>query len=355
MEHKSADEIIESIAHVTGHTDRELLETSLASTLYELLDVERVALFRVFYEHNHPLCYLAIEVANNKAQLFHSGETLSPEQLAKVSGLEECISRKTIVQSPPGQTPCYFLYPIISNLGTISSVFCLSGQSINSQDNERFIKGYFQIYSNYLHLLDESEHDPLTGLLNRRTFDHNLERVLAEWHKIQDMHDGDRAQQPLRRDNKEKKGNWLAVIDIDHFKRVNDCYGHLYGDEVLLLLSNIMRESFRGYDKLFRFGGEEFVVILRSTDLAGASMALERFRNAVEAYTFPQIGEINVSIGYVQITNQSIPAQVLGHADEALYYAKHHGRNQVRQYEKLLEEGAIQPSQKIVKHEVDLF
>ena len=63
-----------------------------------------------------------------------------------------------------------------------------------------------------------------------------------------------------------EKGNWLAVIDIDHFKRINDEYGHLYGDEVLLLLSNIMRKVFRSYDKLFRFGGEEFVVILPSTD-----------------------------------------------------------------------------------------
>jgi len=250
-----------------------------------------------------------------------------------------------------------YSHPIINHLGNISGVFCLSGTNIHSQENERFIDGYFQIYRNYLHLMDESEHDPLTGLLNRRIFDKNLEKILAEWHKNLDKNCSavETQQQPLRRQANDKKANWLAVIDIDHFKQVNDQYGHLYGDEVLLMFANIMRESFRGYDRLFRFGGEEFVVILRTTDLVGAEKALQRFRNAIACYPFPQIAQITASIGFIEIATHAIPAQILGCADEALYYAKQHGRNRVFQYEQLLDSGEITPGPESGDQAIELF
>ena len=355
MAKRSANKIIESIAHVTGHADRELLEASLASTLYELLDVDRVVLYKVFYEHKQPQCYLALEVFDNKVHVHRSGHMLSQSELDEIGGLEECIRTQQTVQVQIDPVTSLYLNPINNHLGTVSGVFCLTGNKKHYQDNKKFIEGYFQIYRNYLHLLDKSEHDALTGLLNRRTFDQNLEKVLAEWHKENDSRESADANLPLRRHEKVKKGNWLAVIDIDHFKQVNDRFGHLYGDEVLLLLSNIMRESFRGYDKLFRFGGEEFVVILRATDLAGAAKALERFRVAVETYYFPQIGNITVCIGFTQITNQAIPAEVLGHADDALYYAKNHGRNRVCQFEQLVATGEIKVSPDIINQEIELF
>ena len=92
---------------------------------------------------------------------------------------------------------------------------------------------------------------------------------------------------------------WLGVIDIDHFKRVNDNYGHLIGDEVLLLLSRLMRSSFRFHDRLYRFGGEEFVVLMRCASDGDAALALERLREH-EAYPFPQVGRITVSIGFTE-------------------------------------------------------
>ena len=72
--------------------------------------------------------------------------------------------------------------------------------------------------------------------------------------------------------------NWLAVVDIDHFKLVNDRFGHLYGDEVLILVANILRSSFRNQDRIFRFGGEEFVVLLRAATLENARQGFDRFR-----------------------------------------------------------------------------
>jgi diguanylate cyclase (GGDEF)-like protein len=243
----------------------------------------------------------------------------------------------------------------VNHLDDVTSIFALHGREMQCQDNEGFISGYFQIYRNYLHLLDESEHDTLTGLLNRRTFEQNLAKILAEWHKDSDRQGEDSKELPHRRQGEGGECNWLAVIDIDFFKRINDKFGHLYGDEVLVLLANIMRESFRGYDKLFRFGGEEFVAILRTTDQAGATHALDRFRQAVAAYAFPQIGQVTVSIGFVEIAYQAIPTEVLGHADDALYYAKEHGRNRLCQYEVLVEAGEVKPTPFAEGEDAELF
>ena len=146
--------------------------------------------------------------------------------------------------------------------------------------------------------------------------------------------------------------NWLAVVDIDHFKQVNDRFGHLYGDEVLILVANILRSSFRSHDRIFRFGGEEFVVLLRNTTLSKAHKVFNRFREAVQEYHFPQVGNVTVSLGFVG-TSRGSPVEILGQADQALYYAKEHGRNQVRFYEDLVATGAL--ATKVANDDVELF
>src|SRR5205085_360480 len=146
---------------------------------------------------------------------------------------------------------------------------------------------------------------------------------------------------------------WLGVIDIDHFKRVNDTFGHLIGDEVLLLLATMMKVSFRTYDKLFRFGGEEFVVLLKPTDSNNAHAAFERFRKDIEARNFPQVGRITVSIGYARIGPKDQPTVVIDRADEALYWAKEHGRNRTFNYETLIASGELK--QKESKSDVEFF
>jgi diguanylate cyclase (GGDEF)-like protein len=114
----------------------------------------------------------------------------------------------------------------------------------------------------------------------------------------------------------------------------------LYGDEVLILVANLLRASFRAQDRIFRFGGEEFMILLRSATLEDAQRIFERFRASVEQYNFPQVGRVTVSLGFVRISAQT-PVVLLGHADQALYYAKTHGRNQVCQYEELVADGSL--------------
>ena len=201
------------------------------------------------------------------------------------------------------------------------------------------IKGIVTVYSNYQNLIDYSERDSLTGLLNRKTFDSRFARMTAQCVAPKHL---TLPGQLERRHSDEVRESWLAVIDIDHFKKINDRFGHVYGDEVLILLANILKSSFRANEKIFRFGGEEFVVLLRSATLQNATMAFERFRRAIEQHDFPQVGRVTVSLGFVSISSNT-PVAVLGHADQALYYAKEHGRNQIQLYDRLVADNLLQP------------
>ncbi len=201
-------------------------------------------------------------------------------------------------------------------------------------DSRILIEGIVKVYSNHQSLLDYSERDSLTGLLNRKTFDARFARMTAQCHQPKPH-----AQpgQPERRHTEQARENWLAVVDIDHFKKINDRFGHLYGDEVLILLANLLKSSFRANERIFRFGGEEFVILLRSATKENATMVFERLRRAIEQYDFPQVGRVTISLGFVSISSDT-PVVVLGHADQALYYAKQHGRNQVQFYDQLVAE-----------------
>jgi diguanylate cyclase (GGDEF)-like protein len=189
-----------------------------------------------------------------------------------------------------------------------------------------------QVYGNQTLMLSRSELDPLTGLYNRQTFDERIRRVLQR-----------AARQRRAADGSGAASTCFALFDVDHFKQVNDQYGHLYGDEVLTLLARLMMKSFRHEDLLFRYGGEEFAVVLANATLEIAASALERFRATVEAFTFPQIGRKTVSIGFTALgVDGSGVEQAVMCADKALYYAKHNGRNQSHCYELLVAEGKLE-------------
>jgi diguanylate cyclase (GGDEF)-like protein len=177
------------------------------------------------------------------------------------------------------------------------------------------------IYQNLVILHDAKERDVLTTLPNRQSLDARLMQVCQHY-----------SQHPIA-DKFLDKSSWLAILDIDHFKRVNDDFGHLYGDEVLLIFSQIMGRKFRYNDFLFRFGGEEFVVVLNLATQETALAAFNRFREAVAEYHFPTVGKITVSVGLTHIDNTAMPSALIDRADKSLYYAKEHGRNQVVLFE----------------------
>ena len=213
--------------------------------------------------------------------------------------------------------------------------------------DQRLVISILRIYRNFQGLLDYSERDTLTGLLNRKTFDESFMKAATDPHTVQ------AGEADGRRSEHKRCSYWLGIIDIDHFKRVNDSHGHLMGDEVLLLLSRLMRNSFRFHDRLYRFGGEEFVVLMRCAGGDAAVHAFERLRGNVEGYAFPQVGRITVSIGLTELRPGDTPNGAFERADKAVYYAKAHGRNQVRDHAELVAAGHLAEESKV--SDVELF
>jgi len=158
--------------------------------------------------------------------------------------------------------------------------------------------------------------DPLTGVGNRRCFDITMERAIE---------DSSRQNSPLS----------LVMCDIDHFKRVNDVFGHQVGDEIIKMFSRIIETSIREGDTVIRYGGEEFAIILPSTDQEGARIIAERVRKNFEGKrmtireTNQKIGQMTASFGISQYRSGDDMETLVQRADAKLYDAKAGGRNRV--------------------------
>ncbi|MBL6598130.1 MAG: diguanylate cyclase [Alphaproteobacteria bacterium] len=160
-----------------------------------------------------------------------------------------------------------------------------------------------------------SDLDPLTGIQNRA----NMERELKR-----EQHRALRSGRPC----------CLALVDIDHFKNVNDTHGHLVGDQVLAAVTRTLEDSLRPYDSIFRFGGEEFLVCLPDTGPEEARLVLERIRKKLRGAALA-IGEdqslsVTISVGIAQMAPRRPVEEITERADTALYLAKEGGRDQVR-------------------------
>jgi len=153
--------------------------------------------------------------------------------------------------------------------------------------------------------------DKLTGSWNRRRLE---EAARSEMDRLK------RYDHPL----------CLMVFDIDFFKKINDCYGHNAGDQVLVELAAKIRSSLRTSDSLTRWGGEEFVVLCPNTTLSTASLLAERLRNKIAGAHFPEVEHVTVSVGVAECVSGESWEQWFKRADEALYRAKTGGRNQVQ-------------------------
>ena len=153
-----------------------------------------------------------------------------------------------------------------------------------------------------------ARHDPLTTLLNRRGFEERFEQAIAQAH---------RRETPLS----------VLAIDIDHFKQVNDRYGHHAGDRVLFQLAEQLRAWFRQTDCVARMGGEEFLVLLPDTELRAAAALADAFVDEVARTDFHPVGHVTVSCGASQVCDPHDGRSALRRADQALYRAKARGRN----------------------------
>jgi diguanylate cyclase (GGDEF)-like protein len=339
--------VVEHLAELTGLRDRDVLDVSLVGALRDLLRPRLVAIYRCVGEpggqHWLTRARLGPDDTTATADPLWSELTSLPA-LASAPARQSCLLSQQAFTVPPAAAGAGAMaYFPLATEREVFGVLEIESTQVMDAENLRLVSSILRIYRNFQGLLDYSERDTLTGLLNRKTFDENFLRVASTGMAPAAVDVG----RPLpsqaveARQQHRDGSSWLGVIDIDHFKRVNDNHGHLLGDEALLLLSRLMRTSFRFHDHLYRFGGEEFVVLMRCDDAAAATVALERLRSNVERYLFPQVGHLTISIGFTQVCNSDSPSSAFDRADKAVYFAKQNGRNQVRHHADLVAAGLL--------------
>ena len=166
------------------------------------------------------------------------------------------------------------------------------------------------------HARIEALTDPLTGALNRRGFEMQFSRLLIE-------------------SQTSSTEISLIMLDIDHFKKINDTHGHLFGDKVIRGIAEVLKANVKGKDAIARLGGEEFGVLLPETSLSGAQALADKIRQTVERGRIRrqdgkgEVGGITVSLGVAELNRDEDTAAFLNRADKALYFSKENGRNRV--------------------------
>lgn len=325
--------ILDNLVELTSQREQDMLESSLASTLVEVMRVDKVELFACRWVNGVPYTRrrLSASSVDGKTQITETAnDSWLPPPIFLYDLLNSLDRDEGIFRIPHG------LCLPLRCMGSIVSLLVIH-VTAEQKVNKAMLKAMARIHENFLRLLFEADRDMLTALNNRRKFDLRLFNLMAA-----------QLQSPG-----ENHACTLALLDVDHFKQVNDQFGHMVGDEVLLLLAQLMQQSFREDDSLFRYGGEEFAIIFQGLPPNEAAVALERFRQRVEQYSFPQVGRLTVSLGFTRILPQLLPGQLVEQADRALYYAKTHGRNLVCGYEELVAGGQLDNAQRF--GEIDLF
>ncbi|MER2494027.1 GGDEF domain-containing protein [Catenovulum sediminis] len=333
--------LLEQIVDITNVNDRLSLDRMMIHAIHHVASCEEIFIYEAIpYLDTYQFVRSELNEHNNDSLEERDLISVKNVDISLVPELELAFQSRKVAEGDE-----YKIIPLQSK-NKLFGLLEMRGQ-YNKAYNEKALLGLINIYCNLVVLINEAEKDNLTGLLNRKTLEVRLLDLIKQSANLE-------VNTPLdRRDTGASRYYWLALVDLDHFKRVNDKYGHTYGDEVLIMIASIMTASFRKEDILFRYGGEEFIVVLNATDKTSATEIYERFRTSVESFKFPEGIAMTVSIGMTHIEVGEPPGLVVEKADKALYYAKENGRNQLADYQQLLTQGLISPI--VIKNDIELF
>ncbi len=304
-------EALVAIARITEADSTELMRQRLTESLARLFPVSGLRFLTPGQggRLNQPL---ACEIRDARDQPLLIWDNEPKRNIAATGALARCLQQGR--HGFPAHSPNLDYFPIIASHGVIEIMEVRQSQGERAE--RELLRHLMQIYANFVRVLHEREVDQLTGIYNRGAFDSQLHATAQAL----------RSRPPLRPDQPQW---WLLMLDIDHFKPINDRYGHLAGDEVLLQFAQLMKDCFRGVDKIYRFGGEEFAVLLSPCSERNAMKSAERLRTRVERHRFSQVGHVTVSGGLAPVSFDHM-ANIIGRADQALYQAKRGGRNCTR-------------------------
>lgn len=320
----------EWIISLTEAEDEAQLDVRLIASIQAILETEHIAAFTTKMALVEQQVTL---ISDNLTQLGFTPEVIDYLYLKlQDNKIHTCQRAQTRISYIP-------ICHCESVIGFVVAVHTM-GESLDTKQFGTAVN-VLQIYANQRHILFKNRLDPLTELLNRQTFGNKLMEVITG-------HDHNE-----RRDQVDEHCSWyLAMLDIDNFKQVNDQFGHIVGDEVLILIARLIKANFRSEDYIFRYGGEEFSVLFKCAEEDTVVLILERLRGMIADYIFPQVGEITISIGFTELKSCSMLSALVQQADLALYHSKQLGRNTVTNFKKIAHLHNIDC---VVEHEHELF
>lgn len=336
---------IEHIVKLTDHRDRDLLELTLSKALIDLLPISRIVIAHVMREDGEDRW---LEVARLDAK--GGGRVIDPQRVdfQSLVKLEDAADRFKCLQTrerveiawagPDG--PRINMVPLFSDVRSEDQgVLELHSDAALGADDLQLVDYLRRIYRNMYSLLEYSDRDALTGLLNRKSLENAFYSAVLE-----DL-DGATAA-PASSDVQEQERRhrvpvnyWLGSASVDNFALVNSKHGHAVAEDVLQLVARIMSNTFRTYDMLYHFGGEDFGVLMHCPDEALVLSAFDRFRSNVEKYNFPRVGRVTVSCGYTSVMADDSPTSALEKTRCAVEFARRGGGNKTSSHLGLVRRG----------------
>jgi len=186
-------------------------------------------------------------------------------------------------------------------------------QNHMSEEVARANKVILELSTQVKELENSSNVDPLTKVFNRRALDSYLKTVCSKQEIQNEL--------------------YILLLDIDDFKKINDKHGHIAGDKILIFVANILRKTLREGDKVFRYGGEEFLIVLNRIDTVKCKETADRILKLISSNQLFYKGEsinVTISIGATKLYSRDTPDTLIDRADKALYYSKRNGKNQMK-------------------------
>jgi diguanylate cyclase (GGDEF)-like protein len=326
---REPEAILDSVVQLTEQRQLDSLAESLVSTISQMLSIDEV-------------CILDVDKLTKRKGGLDGQRNVSSASLAV--SVKLCIEQRREICFSNGLHQ-ELAVPIIIN-DKLTKVLLVSAPLLTEQDRV-LLRGFAKVYENYFHIVVESETDSLTNLLNRKAFLPQL------YSSVEIACDLLQEQAQASQDADEELKLWICIFDIDYFKKINDTFGHLYGDEVLLQVSALMKQVFSDQDLMFRFGGDEFVILPAPRSRRALIELCQEFTQNLAQLQQERLGGIRISMGIVGIDPRVDPGTLLNQADNALYFVKGNGRNQVAFYGQLLAEGKLEGPQ--IEDDIELF
>ncbi|WP_412514782.1 GGDEF domain-containing protein [Shewanella indica] len=291
---REPEAILDSVVQLTEQRQLDSLAESLVSTVSQMLSIDEV-------------CILDVDKLTKRKGGLDGQRNVSSASLAV--SVKLCIEQRREICFSNGLHQ-ELAVPIIIN-DKLTKVLLVSAPLLTEQDRV-LLRGFAKVYENYFHIVVESETDSLTNLLNRKAFLPQL------YSSVEIACDLLQEQAQASQDADEELKLWICIFDIDYFKKINDTFGHLYGDEVLLQVSALMKQVFSAQDLMFRFGGDEFVILPAPRSRRALIELCQEFTQNLAQLQQERLGGIRISMGIVGIDPRVDPGTLLNQADNPL-------------------------------------